>query len=855
MPVVVFCVFRKMKKRINGKHMIKKMVSAKGPSIARLLPIKLCLAVGLLVMAPFAQTVNMSLGKTATSSSNENTTNIPSQAVDGNTTTTRWSSLASDPQWLRIDLGTSITITRVALRWEAASAKNYTIDVSADGTNWTTAATKTNMAAGARPDDFTLTGTGRYIRMNGTARTSTFGYSLYEFEIYGTLPGISSQPQGQTVSAGTSANFSVTASGPGPYTYQWKRAGVNVGTNAATYATPATTAADNGVIYTVVVSNSAGSVTSASATLTVNSVPVITSASPVNSVVGTAFSYTITATGNPAPTFTTSTLPPGLTFTSPVISGNPQPSPTVTVTLTATNSLGSATKTLVINQAPVISSATTAQATVGNPFTYTITSTGSTPFTFGTTGTVPAWLSLNAGTGVLSGTPPAIGTPSFGLTATNLAGSAPGKTLAITITAAPIPASITNQPTGAAVLVGQAVTLIVVAGGSPTPTFQWQREYADIPGATSATYSIPSVTLAQNGSYRVKVTNPTSAPDLYSIPVTVNVRLSNASIDYGPSTSGTYAAQNLAVTTGSLDASATTGLNITTASGSNHAGSLVGLKVDSKAGVSNSGEVIGLDVASGSGSNLSGRVTGLRIMASSDAFNPNATPELTGLNVSVDSHGSGPANAAVFAGGDVRVINSALKVEPPDATAAINESTEITHGEMKAIQENTYSSKHIEAKMNTNGFGFKVASTVAPGAVISETNIHEGGIETTGSITANAITATTVVTTPKWKVGHVPDYVFEKGYRLQSLEDVDKYVKKNKHLPEVPSEKEMTAQGLDLTEMNLKLLKKVEELTLRLIDMDREIKGQRKALEAEMKRSRMDAGNPSPQLSTTGVSR
>ncbi len=64
----------------------------------------------------------------------------------------------------------------------------------------------------------------------------------------------------------------------------------------------------------------------------------------------------------------------------------------------------------------------------------------------------------------------------------------------------------------------------------------------------------------------------------------------------------------------------------------------------------------------------------------------------------------------------------------------------------------------------------------------------------------------------------VPDYVFEPGYELPSLVDVEAYVKEHKHLPEIPSAADIARDGLDLAEMNLLLLKKVEELTLHLIE-------------------------------------
>jgi hypothetical protein len=70
----------------------------------------------------------------------------------------------------------------------------------------------------------------------------------------------------------------------------------------------------------------------------------------------------------------------------------------------------------------------------------------------------------------------------------------------------------------------------------------------------------------------------------------------------------------------------------------------------------------------------------------------------------------------------------------------------------------------------------------------------------------------------------VPDYVFEPTYKPMSLADVEQYVKANKHLPEVPSAAEMEKNGMDVAAMNLLLLKKVEELTLHVIEQDKKIK-------------------------------
>jgi Phage T4 tail fibre len=69
--------------------------------------------------------------------------------------------------------------------------------------------------------------------------------------------------------------------------------------------------------------------------------------------------------------------------------------------------------------------------------------------------------------------------------------------------------------------------------------------------------------------------------------------------------------------------------------------------------------------------------------------------------------------------------------------------------------------------------------------------------------------------------GTGPDYVFEPSYQLPSLTEIENYIKANKHLPEVPSAKEMEANGINLSEMNMLLLKKVEELTLYAIEQSK----------------------------------
>ncbi|GAB2807030.1 hypothetical protein GCM10027176_10080 [Actinoallomurus bryophytorum] len=127
-------------------------------------------------------TTNLAQGRTATASSAESAAFPASSAVDGNLGT-RWSSGFSDPQWLQVDLGSTRSICGVTLNWEAAYATAFQIQVSGNGTTWTTIYSTTTGTGGVQ--NLNVSGSGRYIRMYGTARTTQYGYSLWEFQAYG----------------------------------------------------------------------------------------------------------------------------------------------------------------------------------------------------------------------------------------------------------------------------------------------------------------------------------------------------------------------------------------------------------------------------------------------------------------------------------------------------------------------------------------------------------------------------------------------------------------------------------------------------------------------------------------------
>ncbi|MFC5909833.1 beta-1,3-glucanase family protein, partial [Streptacidiphilus monticola] len=118
----------------------------------------------------------------------------------------------SDPQWLQVDLGSSQTLCGVQLQWEAAYATAYQVQVSDDATTWTTVYATTTGSGGTQT--LNVTGTGRYVRMYGTARATQYGYSLWEFQIHTTGSGSSTSPSPSPSSSGSDAFWGDTSTIP-----------------------------------------------------------------------------------------------------------------------------------------------------------------------------------------------------------------------------------------------------------------------------------------------------------------------------------------------------------------------------------------------------------------------------------------------------------------------------------------------------------------------------------------------------------------------------------------------------------------------------------------------------------------
>jgi len=110
--------------------------------------------------------------------------NVPEFAIDGNLAT-RWDSEHGiDPSWIMIDFGRKINLSKVKIRWERASAREYAIELSDDGIGWRSVAEIRN---GKEEETRTIsfsTIEGRYLRVFGKKRTTEWGYSIWEIEVF-----------------------------------------------------------------------------------------------------------------------------------------------------------------------------------------------------------------------------------------------------------------------------------------------------------------------------------------------------------------------------------------------------------------------------------------------------------------------------------------------------------------------------------------------------------------------------------------------------------------------------------------------------------------------------------------------
>jgi DNA-binding beta-propeller fold protein YncE len=353
-------------------------------------------------------------------------------------------------------------------------------------------------------------------------------------------PTITTQPTSQTITGGHVATLSVVATGTPPLSYQWYQGQSGntsspiAGASSSTYTTPPQIPTTS---YWVRVSDSAGRVDSATATITVTPVAPVVTTQPISQTItaGQVATLNVVATGTPPLGYQwfqglsgdTSTPIAGATaasYTTSVL--NTTASYWVLVSHSA-GQVNSATATIiVIPVAPTIATQPGNQTIIsGQVATLGVLINGTPPFTY-------QWFqgqSENTTTPIVGATGPTYTTPSLTATTSywvlvsNRAGEIGSATATVTVT--PITPSITTQPASQTIVGGQVATLSVVAAGTPPFTYQWYQGQSGntstpIAGATSSSYVTSP--LAQSTSYWVLVSNSVASMNSTTAVITVN---------------------------------------------------------------------------------------------------------------------------------------------------------------------------------------------------------------------------------------------------------------------------------------------------------------------------------------------
>src|SRR5579871_1751761 len=349
-----------------------------------------------------------------------------------------------------------------------------------------------------------------------------------------------------TFTVGSAGTFTVTATGfPAPTFSETGALPTGVSLNATTGVLGGTPGAGTGGTYPITITAQNGATPNAaqSFTLTVDQAPAITSANSTSFVVSTAGTFTVTASGFPAPTLGESgNLPTGVTFNTStgVLAGTPAAGMqgSYPITFTAQNGIGtnaSQSFTLTVGLAPAITSGASTTFTVGAPGTFTVTATGFPAPTFNETGALPSGVTLNSTTGVLSGTPAAGTGKTYPITITAQNGVCSNASQSFTLTVDQAPAITSGNSTN--FTVSTPGTFTVTATGFPAPTFS---ETGSLPSgvtlnsATGVLSGTPGS--GTQGSYPISITAQNGVGVNATQSFTLNVDLSPAITSGGSTT-------------------------------------------------------------------------------------------------------------------------------------------------------------------------------------------------------------------------------------------------------------------------------------------------------------------------------
>ena len=361
------------------------------------------------------------------------------------------------------------------------------------------------------------------------------------------VPVVTTSPSSDTVDDGSTATFTAAATGYPTPTVQWQKS-TNGGTSfadisgatSASYTTPVLTPADDGNRYQAVFTNSAGTDTTTAATLTVEYAPIITTSPTTQTVAaGTTATLTAAASGDPSPTvrwqvstnggdsFADITGATSTSYTTPTMTAADDATQYRAVFTNSKGSTPTSAATITVTFGPTVTTDPASQTkSVGDTATFTAAASGNP------TPTVQWQKSTNGGADfadIDGATSTSYTTPTLAAADdgdqyralfTNSTDTTATSAATLTVEYAPI---ITTSPTTQTVAAGTTATLTAAASGDPSPTVRWQvstnggDSFADITGATSTSYTTPTMTAADDATqYRAVFTNskgstPTSA--------------------------------------------------------------------------------------------------------------------------------------------------------------------------------------------------------------------------------------------------------------------------------------------------------------------------------------------------------
>ena len=353
-------------------------------------------------------------------------------------------------------------------------------------------------------------------------------------------PTITAPPVSQTVEAGKTATFMVTATGGGTLAYQWKKNGVDVSGATSNPYTIAAAMADDGSKYSVAVTNSAGTTTSSEATLTVTAPAVVVATKPAITthpaaqtvVTGTPASFSVSASGTAPLSYQWKKNGKDIsgatssTYTTPATSDADKDA---RFSVMVTNSAGSVTSNeakLGVSAtavAPAITTQPAAQSVVaGSVANFSVIASGTSPFSYqwkknGTVidGATSIPYTIAATTMADSG--------AYSVVVTNSAGMATSTDATLTVTATAVAPAITTQPAAQTVTEGESATFSVTASGTAPFTYQWKKNGADIEGVTTSSHTTDATAIGDSGAvFTVVVTNSVGSVTSSGATLTVN---------------------------------------------------------------------------------------------------------------------------------------------------------------------------------------------------------------------------------------------------------------------------------------------------------------------------------------------